>query len=99
MPVATMNQEAVGLDSVSEEVRKVWAECLAMSEGEAERLVAVCRGDNLDPEMREIVQHNAALLKHDLGILGKRGDLEINVNQDLSASSEVLDDSSKRRKV
>jgi hypothetical protein len=100
MPMTTMNQEAMGLDSVYEEVRKVRAECPAMSEGEVERLVAVCRGDSLDPELREIVQHNAALLKHDLGILGKRRDLEINVvNQDLSESSEVLDASSKRRKV
>ena len=71
-----------------------------MSAGEAERLVAVCRRDHLEPEQREIVQQNAALVKQSLGILGKRRELEINViNQDLSANSEVQDDSCKRRKV
>jgi hypothetical protein len=100
MPMAAMNHAAVDLGSFSEEVRRARDECPTMSDGEAERLVKVCRGDYLDPELREIVQHNALLLKHDLGILGKRRHLDINVvNQDLSASSEVLEDSSKRRKV
>jgi hypothetical protein len=100
MPVAAMNHAAMDLDSFSEEVRRARDECPSMSDGEAERLVKVCRGDYLDPELREIVQHNAILLKHGLGILGKRCHLDINVvNQDLSASSEVLEDSSKRRKV
>ncbi|CAD6265721.1 unnamed protein product [Miscanthus lutarioriparius] len=71
-----------------------------MSAGEAEWLVTVCRGDHLKPKLREIVQQSAAVLKHSLGVLGKHSDLELNViNQDLSANSEVLDVSSKRRKV
>jgi len=91
---------AVGLDTVSEEIRKVRAECPTMSAGEAEWLVTVCRGDHLKPKLREIVQQSAAVLKHSLGVLGKHSDLELNViNQDLSANSEVLDVSSKRRKV
>jgi len=99
MPAGAGAGAAVGLDTVSDEIRKVRAEFPTMSAGEAERLVAVCRGDHLEPELREIVQQNAALVKQSLGILGKRRDLEINViNQDLSANSEVQDDSCKRRK-
>ena len=99
MPAGAVAGAAVGLDTVSDEIRKVQAEFPTMSAGEAERLVAVCRRDHLEPEQREIVQQNAALVKQSLGILGKRRELEINViNQDLSANSEVQDDSCKRRK-
>jgi hypothetical protein len=98
--VGAGNGADVALDTISAEVRRVRAECPTISAGEAERLVAVCRGDHLDPELWEIVQRSAAVLKQNLGILGKRRELEINViDQDLSANSEVLDVSSKRRKV
>lgn len=52
MPAGVAAGAAVGLDTVSEEIRKVRAECPTMSAGEAERLVAVCWGDHLDPELR-----------------------------------------------
>jgi len=99
VPVGVANMQAGVLGSVSEEVRKVRAEFPAMSEGETARFVAVCPGNNLEPELRDIVQQNAAILKTNLGILGKRRDVEINVlNQDLSANSFVDEGVSKRSK-
>ena len=99
VPVGIANMQAGVLGSVSEEVRKVRAEFPAMSEGETARFVAVCPGNNLEPELRDIVQQNAAILKTNLGILGKRRDVEINVlNQDLSANSFVDEGVSKRGK-
>jgi hypothetical protein len=70
-----------------------------MSNGEVARIVAVCRGDHLEPKLRNIVQQNAVVVRNSLGILGKRRELDINVlNQDLSANSHTQDGVCKRSK-
>lgn len=79
MPAGAVAGAAVGLETVSNEIRKVWAEFPTMSAGEAERLAVVCWGDHLEPELWKIVQQNAAIVKQSLGILGKHYDLEINM--------------------
>jgi hypothetical protein len=64
-------------------------------------LVAVCRGDNLEPGLHAIVQQNAMALKKELGDLGKHRQMEFSINvdtQDLSASSQVQQGVSKWRR-
>ena len=72
-----------------------------MSEGEAARSVAICKGDNLELGLRAIVQQNVVALKMELGVLGKRRDIEFSIivdNQDLNANSQVQQGVSKRRR-
>jgi hypothetical protein len=62
-------------------------------------MATVCRGDNLEPKLRDIVLSNAVIVKNSLGLLGKRYEMETNVNnQDVSANSHVQDSACKRSK-
>ena len=64
-------------------------------------MVAICRGDNLEPGLRAILQQNVVALKMELGVLGKRRDIEFSIivdNQDLNANSQVQQGVSKRRR-
>jgi len=72
-----------------------------MSGREAARLVAICRGDNLEPGLRAIIQQNVVALKMKLGVLGKHHDIEFSItmdNQDRIANSQVQQGVCKRRR-
>ena len=101
-----LKSQVINPDFVSEEKEYVADEFIRvtfpdMSAREAARLVAICRGDNLEPRLRAILQQNVVALKMELGVLGKRRDIEFSVivdKQDLNANFQVQQGVSKRRR-